>query len=210
MCSSDLNGISYPPGVLFTQVVGYILIDPEEPPQISFNIYEEGVAQPPKERNWEKVQVPKGMHPYLYGVAIPRGLAPLQTAVLAISSVPIIYAPDPLTGLPKEIGQGAPIAFSTPIGLGPILAKIYDPLFPVSQASDSRNAYPLPGMDGGGAVPLAENSYLRVAASAPIVLSAAALKLKKPIRIAVTVAGWQKDPVTITVDDAGGWSTYDY
>ena len=48
------RGISYPPGVLFTQVVGYIFIDPEEPPQLAmsrFALYrDESVSL----RSWQR------------------------------------------------------------------------------------------------------------------------------------------------------------
>lgn len=206
----NFRGVDYPFGVLFSQLVGYIFIDPEEPAQTDFWVYEEGQAPPPKERNRLKVKLPKGMFPYLYGVAVPRGVAPLQTQTLTATSVPIVYTASPLTGILEETGLGGPVALSTGISIGPLLTKIYDVAKPLAEASDSRNAYPLPGFDGGSPAALTENSYLKITSSAAILLSPQALKLKKPIRLAVVVAGWQKDPLTVSINDIGGWSTHDF
>lgn len=203
-------GVSYPPGVLITQACGFIFIDPEEPPQTVFNVYEEDQRPPLKERSRVKVRLPKGMHPYLYGLAVPRGLAQAQAQTMTARSVPIIYTPDPITGILVETGLGAPVALSTPISIGPMLVEIYDPFNPINETSRSNNAWPLPGFDAGSPVPLIENSYLQITASAPIALSPEALKAKKPIRIAVVVAGWQKDPMSVSINDIGGWSTSDY
>ena len=206
----NLLGVDYPFGVWFSQAVGYIHIDPDEPLQTSFWVYEEDQAPPIKEKSRKKVKLVKGLYPYLFGVAVPRGIKPLQTQSLAISTAPIVYTANPLTGDLEETGIGPLVSFSTPIPIAPLLAKIYDPLFPIREISESKNAYPLPGFDTGAVVPLLENSYLKVDTGTPILLSPEALKLKKPIRIAIVVAGWKKDVLSVSVNDIGGWSTSEF
>ena len=194
----NLKGVDYPFGVYFSQAVGYIQIDPEDDPlQTAFWVYEEDQTPPVKEKDRKKVKIPKGLFLYLFGVAVPRGLAANQTQSLAASSAPVIYTVDPLTGDRVETGIGAPIAFSTPIPIAPMLAKIYDPLFPLQEISESKNAYPLPGFDAGATTALTEDSYLRITTGTPLVLSTEALKKKKPLRLAIVVAGWKKDPLSV-------------
>jgi hypothetical protein len=206
----NLLGVDYPFGVWFSQSVGYIHVDPEDDLlTTSFWVYEEGQAPPVKEKSRPKVKLPKGLYLYLFGVAVPRGIAPLSTNTFTANTARIIYTPDPLTGDLKETGIGPLVPFSTPIPIAPMLTKIYDPLFPLDQISESKNAYPLPGFDAGAVVPLVENSYLKIDTGTPIVLSPEA-KLKKPIRIAIVVAGWKKDPLSVNIGDVGGWSTNDY
>jgi hypothetical protein len=207
----NLLGVDYPFGVWFSRPVGYIHIDPEDDLlTTSFWVYEEAQAPPVKEKSRLKVKLPKGLYLYLFGVAVPRGVAPLSTNIFSANTAPIIYTPDPLTGDLKETGIGPLVPFSTPIPIAPMLLKIYDPLFPLNELSESKNAYPLPGFDAGAAVPLVENSYLKINTGTPIVLSPEALKAKKPLRIAIVVAGWKKDVLSVSVGDIGGWSTNDY
>lgn len=212
----NAQGIDNPFGVLFYQTIGYILVDPDDMTPTEYWVYEEGKAPPTREVSRKRVEIPKGLFPYLYGVSLPRGLTPGQTLTLTAQSVPIVYGVDPLTGFPVQTGLGTPVTMLTPIPIGPILAQIYDPVAPMSECSDSRNTYPLPGMDNipapidglNVARPfLASNSYIKIVSSAPILLSAKARAQKKPARIAVVIGGWRKSLATVSISDIGGWST---
>ncbi|MGL4349304.1 MAG: hypothetical protein ACRCT2_01775 [Plesiomonas shigelloides] len=199
----NLQGVSYPFGNFFLQTVGYLLIDPLEPPSSTLWVYEDDQALPEKERSRLKVKLPKGLRLYLYGVAVPRGVLRSQTQTLQLRAAPIIYTPDPITGEPVETGIGLGVAFQS-IPIAPILTKIYDPIEPLSEASASINLYPLAGMDAGSVLLLTEDSYLQVTTGSPILLNP---EIKTPMRIAVVVAGWMKDPRSVSIDDIGGWST---
>lgn len=212
----NAQGVDSPFGVLFYQSLGYILIDAEDTASTEYWVYEEGKAPPTREAPRQRIQIPKGLFPYLYGVSIPRGIAPGQTQTLTAQSVPIVYAVAPLTGLPVQTGVGTPVTMLTPIPVGPILARIYDPVTSMTECSDSRNTYPLPGMDNTpapvdglatGRASLASNSYVKIVIPTPLLLSAKALARKKPIRIAVVIAGWQKSESTVSIGDIGGWSS---
>jgi hypothetical protein len=206
----NIQGVDYPFGVRLHQAVGYILLDPEELPQTEYWVYEEDQLLPTKEKSRKKVKLPKGLHTYLYGIAIPRGIAPLQAQSFTATSHPLIYTVNPLTGLREETGIGGPTALSAPIPIGPMLTKIYDPLFPLNEISESKNAWPLPGFDAGAVVPLTENSYLKISTGSQVLLSAEVLKLKKSMRCAVVFAGWMKDDLSVSINDIGGWSTNAY
>lgn len=200
----NLQGVDYPFGVFFLQAVGYLLIDPLDPPATLLWVYEDDQPLPEKERSRLKVKVPKGLRLYLYGLALPRGILRTQAQSLQLRAAPIIYAPDPLTGEPVETGIGAGVSFQT-IPIAPILSKIYDPVKPQSEAGASLNLYPLLGMDAGTPLLLAENSYLQISTGSPILLEP---EIKTPMRIAVVVAGWMKDSRAVSIDDIGGWSTH--
>jgi hypothetical protein len=198
----NLQGVDYPFGVFFLQTVGYLLIDPLEPPTSVFWVYEDDQAPVEKERSRLKVKLPKGLHLYLYGLSLPRGVLKTQSQSLRIAAAPVIYTPDPITGDRVETGIGADVPFQV-LPIAPILAKIYDPFKPLAEASDSINVYPLLGLDAGTAVPLLEDSYLRVNSGTPLLLNP---EIKTPMRIAVVVAGWMKDSRSVSIDDIGGWS----
>lgn len=199
----NLQGVDYPFGVFFLQTVGYLLIDPLEPPATTFWVYEDDQSPPEKERSRLKVKLPKGLRLYLYGLSLPRGILKAQNQSLQIEAAPVIYTPDPLTGDLVETGMGAGVPFQA-LPIAPILTKIYDPFKPLAEASGSINVYPLLGMDAGTTLPLLEDSYLRINSGTPLLLNP---EIKTPMRIAVVVAGWMKDSRSVSIDDIGGWST---